>query len=668
MPQSDQDLSRAYLAAIIESSDDAIISKNLDGVIQTFNAAAERLFGYRANEVIGKPITILLPRERLHEEAEILEKLRRGERIDHFETVRITRDGRRVDISLSVSPVRDSSGTVVGAAKIARDITERKRAAEALTAQREWFRVTLGSIGDAVIASDARGCITFVNESAARLTGWTSEEATGRPLVDVFRIVNERTRAPLENPADQVLATGSPMALANHSLLVARDGSEHPIADSAAPIRDDLRRMLGVVLVFRDVTEHRHAEAELHAVAREREMLLEAERRARADAERANRVKDDFVAMVSHELRTPLSAILGWTHILQENAPADDTLRHGIEVIARNTRAQTQLISDLLDISRIASGKLLLEVETVDLAVVIAESLETVQHAAFQKNVTLDSHFEGASAITKGDPSRLRQVVWNLLSNAIKFTPRGGRIEVTLRNTGSHAEIIVRDTGDGIPAEEISGVFERFRQSGTATTRRYGGLGLGLAIVRHLVELHSGAIRASSEGRDKGATFTVELPLVLTAEAEAPVERDGVSATVDRISLAGTTVLLVEDEPDMRQLVQRILEDHGATVLPAASAAGALELLDQGPDILVSDIHLPHVDGYQLIREIRRRGDAHAQIPAVALTAFARAEDRTRAMRAGFQNYISKPFEATELLLTVASFGDIIRSMRARAR
>ena len=793
MSETDTELSRAYLAAIVASSDDAIIGKDLNGIVRSFNGAAERLFGYRPEEIIGRSITMLLPAERRGEETEILSRLRLGERIDHFETVRVAKGGRRLDISLSVSPIRDGSGTIVGAAKIARDITEQKRTAAALAAQREWYRVTLASIGDAVIASDPEGRVTFMNEVAERLTGWSQAEAMGKPLGEVFQIVNEETRAPVENPTEKVLRSGAIVALANHTVLISRDGQEWPIADSAAPILDDARTILGVVLVFHDVTEERRAhaalaqqrerfettlasigdgviatdlhgriefmntvaeqltgwrladargrkcdevfrivhestrapvanpvsqvlaqdgfaglanhtvlisadgteraiddsgapireaggelagvvlvfrdvsdrrrlEAERQAAARERERLLTAERQARLEAEQANRVKDDFVAMLSHELRTPLSAILGWTQILQARAPGEEAFQHGLVVIERNTRAQSQLISDLLDISRIGSGKLVLDVKTVDLGEVLADSLETVRYSADDKGVVLGSQVDPVNPIV-GDPARLGQVMWNLLTNAIKFTPRGGRVDVTLRQVGSMAQLTVRDTGVGIRPEDLPRVFERFRQGGGATTGRHGGLGLGLSITKHLVELHGGTARAWSEGEGKGVVITIELPVIARPVGPrgqpetAPVLSEG-------ISLRGITVLVVEDEPDMRDLIQRTLEDHGAHVLAAASAPEGLQLLESGPDLLLSDIRLPEIDGYELIRQIRARGDSHARMPAVALTAFARSEDRTRAIRAGFQSHLAKPFERSELVFTVASFAKLIFAQR----
>jgi PAS domain S-box-containing protein len=793
--ESNFESSRAYLAAIVESSDDAIISKDLNGLVRSFNAAAERLFGYRATEIIGRPITLLLSTERLEEESRILSTLRRGDRVDHLETVRVAKDGRRIDVSLSVSPIRDDSGQIVGAAKIVRDITERKRAAEALATQREWFRVTLQSIGDGIVASDPEGRVTFMNPVAERLTGWSSDEARGQPLAEVFHIVNETTRARVNNPAEKVIRTGVVVGLANHTVLIGRDGTEWPIADSAAPILNDEGRILGVVLafhdvgeqrraeqqlaeqrewfettlesigdgviatdirghvvfmnpvaehltgwlladargrdcqevfrivneqtrravrspiarvleegtvvglanhtlliaadgterpiddsgspirdhadrivgavlVFRDVTERRRLELERQTVAQEREQLLESERTARAEAERANRVKDDFVAMVSHELRTPLGAILAWTHILQKEL-TNDTMRHGLDVIARSTRMQTQLIADLLDISRVVSGKLTLEVEPLEIGCVVDESIETLQHAANQKDIQIIQRRDRERLLTVADPARLRQVVWNLLSNAIKFTPAGGRVEVRVRRVQSFAEIAVTDTGMGVSSEDMPHLFERFRQRGPITTRRQGGLGLGLSIARHIVDLHGGTIRAASDGEDKGATFTVELPLKTVIEhTEGTNAAESVGRLEDAISLSGVTVLVVEDEADMRETIRIVLEGHGARVIATASAAEALEAVRQEPDIIISDIGLPDVDGHELISRIRMSEQPYARTPAVALTAFARPEDRRRALRVGFQTHIAKPFEAKELVATIASFADIARLRR----
>ena len=617
MPASEFESSQAYLAAIVESSDDAIISKDLSGIVRSFNPAAERLFGYEAGDIVGRPITLLIPPDRLDEEERILASLRRGERIDHQETVRMTRDGRRVDVVLSVSPVRDAQGRIIGASKILRDITERKRAAAALAAQQQWFRVTLASIGDAVIASDAAGLVTYMNEVAETLTGWTSADASGRPLAEVFHIVNEETRARVENPAEKVLRDHVTVGLANHTVLIAKSGAECPIDDSAAPIFDLDNEVIGVVLVFHDVTERRRTEKARQAAAVEREELLARERQARADAERADRVKDEFVAMVSHELRTPLSAILGWIEVLRRKPEDTPLVRHGLEIIDRNARTQSQLVADLLDVSRIVSGKLLLAPEAVELHRLVSECVDAMQPAAQNRGIEIHAAIDPVPR-TIADPARLRQVVLNLLSNAAKFTPKGGRIDVRLHGSDTSAEIVVRDSGIGIRPDEMDGLFQRFYQSGPSITRRFAGLGLGLSIAKHLVTLHGGNIHAASEGEGKGATFTVTLPLT-AADVERRVPPAEAADRGERVSLDGLTILVVEDEEDMRDMVALVLSEHGARALTASTAAEALALLEQAPDVLVSDIRLPEMSGYELVQRIRQRKDAIGAIPAVAL-------------------------------------------------
>jgi len=784
---------QAYLAAIVESSEDAILSKNMDGVIQSCNARAQQVFGYTAAELVGRSVRILLPPERQAEEDDILRRIRSGEHIEHFETVRLTKDGRRIDVSLSVSPIRDPAGTIIGIAKIVRDITEQKRTAAALTAQQEWFRVTLGSIGDAVIASDPNGRVTYMNPPAEGLTGWTTDKAIGRPLGEVFPIINEHTRQPVENPAGRVLRSGHVVGLANHTVLISRQGTEYPIADSAAPIRDESGHILGVVLVFRDVTEERRAEeaiaeqrewfettlksigdaviatdaegrvAFMNAIAEhltgwrgddargrpctdvfkifneqsrrtvdnpvsrvlaegvivglanhtvliaadgterpiddsgapirnrdgriigavlvfrdvserkrveierqkaivDRERLLEAERAARAEAERANRLKDDFVAMVSHELRTPLNAILGWTQLMMK-ATDRAMLQRGLDVVARNTRVQAQLISDLLDISRIAAGKLRLEIESVDLASIISDAIDTLEQDADDKRITVRRELDAKVGPIAGDPARLQQVVWNLLSNAIKFTPEGGSIVVRLRRAGADAEITVRDSGVGIRTEFLPHVFDRFQQADRSITRRFGGLGLGLAIVKHLVELHGGSVSAESGGDGQGTLLTITLPpSVLHPTPHVESDTPDADRLAETTSLNGIRVLVVEDESDTRDFLDRFLRTYGADVVTAASATEALALLsDLHPDILVSDIGLPEIDGYDLMQRIRER-DSDCAIPAIALTAYARTEDRRRALSAGYQAHLAKPVEPSELIATIASLRDLSRN------
>ncbi|HEU4890752.1 MAG TPA: PAS domain S-box protein [Vicinamibacterales bacterium] len=789
---------RAYLAAIVDSADDAIISKDLDGVIQWGNAAAERMFGYRQDELVGRSVRILIPAAHQHEEDLILARLRKGERIEHFETKRVRKDGQILDISLTISPVKDSAGKIIGVSKIARDITAQKRAGFELAAQQAWFRITLSSIGDAVVAADPQGRVTFVNATAERLTGWPEPEAVGRPLHDVFNIINEATGQPVENPVSLVMKLGHMVGLANHTVMIARDGTKRPIADSAAPIRDAEDRMLGVVLVFRDITEERRAEEALaeqrewlettlesigdaviatdvhggvvfmnpvaeyltgrtaafargrsfhevfrivseqnrqvvedpvgrviadggvvglgqptllvaadgterpidesaapirnrdgriigvvlvfrdvserrrvelerQAAAGERDRLLDAERAARADAERASRLKDEFVAMVSHELRTPLNAILGWTQLMTRGKNDAATVDRGLDIISRNTRLQAQLISDLLDISRIVSGKLQLEMQQVDLHRIATDAVETMRQEAVSKQVQLHQTLDPQAGTVAADPARLQQVLWNLLSNAVKFTPAGGRIDVILRRNGATAELLVADTGAGIRPEVLPHVFDRFHQADRSITRRFGGLGLGLSIVKHLIELHGGNVVAESRGEGHGATFRISLP-VSTGAAPADVAAPGRMESQPPVSLESMRVLVVEDEPDTREFLKRLLESHGAAVAVAVSADEALAALrDELPDVLVSDIGLPDVDGYELINRIRTGSPGEgSMIPAIALTAYARPEDRARALRSGYQTHLAKPVEPAELVMTIASFSSLTQRRRTR--
>ena len=338
-------------------------------------------------------------------------------------TVLIDRDGTERPIADSAAPIRDFQNRIIGVVLVFRDVSDQRRVEDAIAEQREWFKTTLESIGDAVIATDVHGRVEFMNPIAEHLTGWRQNDASGRKCDEVFRIVNEDTRRTIENPVTRVLAEGTIVGLANHTILISANGTERPIDDSGAPIRSRDGRIVGVVLVFRDVTDRRRAEVERRDAGLERERLLEAERAARAMAERASRVKDEFVAMVSHELRTPLNAILGWTQLMTKPDADPAVITRGVDVIARNTRLQAQLISDLLDVSRIVSGKLRLDIRLVDLRTVVTDAIETVQKDADEKGVVIERDLENTIGSIAGDPARLQQMVWNLLSNAIKFTP-----------------------------------------------------------------------------------------------------------------------------------------------------------------------------------------------------------------------------------------------------
>lgn len=413
------------------------------------------------------------------------------------------------------------------------------------------------------------------------------------------------------------------------------------------------------MMLEKEIAERRRAEEN-------REALLVSERAARSEAERATRLKDEFVATLSHELRTPLNAIVGWASILRADRRSE-TIKQGVEVIERNAKLQAQMIEELLDMSRIISGKLLFELEKTDVAELVESAVAAVRPAAAAKGVVLNLNVARCSSVS-ADPARLQQIAWNLLTNAIKFTPREGRVDVTLREHRGQVELSISDTGLGIKPEFIPFVFDRFRQADASTTRRHGGLGLGLSIVKSLVELHGGTVDVESPGEGKGATFIVRLPVPPAAE-ETPVPvtlpASGIQGTPE---LSGLRILVVDDEDDARTLARRVLEERGAHVITVSSAAEAIASVGENnpPSVLVSDIGMPEQDGYDLIKQMRALPGDAGRVPAVALTALARAEDRKRALSAGYQKHVSKPVDPTELVAVIASLAG--RALAARSR
>ncbi|HET9227231.1 MAG TPA: response regulator [Thermoanaerobaculia bacterium] len=394
----------------------------------------------------------------------------------------------------------------------------------------------------------------------------------------------------------------------------------------------------------------------------ERAKLLLREQDLRKQAEEANRIKDEFLATLSHELRTPLNAILGWAQVLRSGKVDEETTARALEAVERNARAQAQLISDLLDVSRIITGKLRLELKPVELPRIIEAALDSVRPAADARQIPIRVTIHSGVGPLVGDPDRLQQVVWNLVSNAIKFTPQGGSVEVRLAQRDGQAEIAVQDTGAGIRPDFLPYAFDRFRQAESSTTRQHGGLGLGLSIVRHLVELHGGTVAVESEGEGKGATFTVRLPIRLGVDSGTMTERrqrsaEEIPALVSSRLLEGLHVLVLDDEPDARDLLVTAIEQCGARATAVANVPDALAAVDREvPDVLVSDIGVPGEDGYSLIRKLRARGpDRGGKVPAAALTAYARSEDRIRALSAGFQTHLAKPIDSGELVATIAA-------------
>ena len=531
-------------------------------------------------------------------------------------------------------------------------LVELARAAKALNTSEQRYRALATASSDlAYVMSgdwsvmqplDGRG---LVKSNAEPIRDWMQRNLPaaehGRVREAIARVVAGKTLFELEHR------------------VIRPDGSEGWTLSRAVPILDDGGEVIEWFGMASDITERKLAEAA-------RDASLAAEREARAEAERAGQMKDEFLATLSHELRTPLNAILGWAQILAAGHPSHEELIDGLATIERNARVQTRIIEDLLDMSRIISGKVRLDVQRVDLASVVRAAVETVKPGADAKGVRLRAVLDPLAGPVSGDPSRLQQVFWNLLTNAVKFTPKGGQVQVLVERVNSHLEVSVIDTGEGIVPDFLPHVFDRFRQADASTTRRHGGLGLGLAIVKQLVELHGGNIRAKSGGTGMGSTFVVSIPLtVIHADPEpdpTPARRHPLAGPVpfpDRAcaDIAGVRVLVVDDEPDARSLVRRLLGDCGAVVTTAASAREALALIRaERPDVLVSDIGMPNEDGYALIRRVRSLGpDEGGDTPAIALTAYARSEDRMRAVMAGFQHHVVKPVEPAELITMVAS-------------
>jgi PAS domain S-box-containing protein len=642
---------RSLLAQVVASSDDAIISKTLDGIITSWNRGAQSMFGYTAEEVIGQPVTLLIPPDHLDEEPAILERLRRGDRIEHYETVRRRKDGTLLDVSLSVSPMRDTKGTVVGASKIARDVTHQKRAEQAIRASEMRFRLTADSAPVLIWMADTSKACTWFNKAWLEFSNRTMEQELGFGWVQ--NILPDDLDSFLRAYSEHFEAR---TAFKTEYRFRRHDGEWRWLINNAVPLYEGADGTFsGYIGSCVDITEFRQA-------ATEREQLLVSERAARSEAERLGRMKDEFLATLSHELRTPLNAILGWATLLRRVQVGSDDYLKGLETIERNARVQTQIIADLLDMSRIISGKVQLDVQPVDLQEVISAALDGVRPSADAKQLRLRATLDAKAGRIRGDASRLQQVFWNLLTNAVKFTPAAGRIDVVLERVNSHVEISVEDSGIGIKPEFLAFVFDRFRQADASITRRHGGLGLGLSIVKHLIELHGGTVRVKSPGEGHGSTFIVALPISVARTGDSGTYERPSFADVDLFSvglpsLAGVTVLVIDDEPDARVLVSRIVEERGARAVTAQTGEEALRLLNTGSvDILVSDIGMPDYDGYKFIQHVRvHEPKPIRNIPAIALTAYARADDRQRALLAGYQMHLAKPVEPRELIAGIAS-------------
>jgi PAS domain S-box-containing protein len=632
-------LSRARLAAIVASSDDVIVSKTLDGIITSWNPAAERIFGWSEVEAVGRHITLIIPEDRRAEEDGVLARIRRGERVDHFETVRRAKDGHLLEMSITVSPVKDAAGHIVGASKVARDITEQRQGEIALRR----LAAVVESSDDVIVSKTLDGVITSWNPAAERTFGWSEAEAVGRHIT---LIVPEDRRA----EEYDVLARIRRGERVDHFETVRRtkDGRLIDMSITVSPVKDAAGHIVGASKVARDITERRRVEEQ-------RARLLAREQEARQQAEALNNAKDELLATVSHELRTPLNSIFGWARMIQSGDLDEAGRARAVNAILRNASAQTRLVEDLLDLSRIAAGHMRLDFERLDLNATIEAALETVRPAARAKDINLEAMLDGALGTMEGAPDRLQQVMWNLLMNSVKFTPPGGRVRISTQRRADSVAIVVADTGQGIAAEVLPHVFELFRQADSSSTRAHGGLGLGLTLVRRLVELHGGNVIAESAGKGQGATFTVTLPLPVSPEVRARSDTAG-SKDGGRRTLDGARVLVVDDDPEFLELSTMILHRAGAQVRSASSAARAHELVKGWmPNVLLTDLAMPGEDGFRLASAMRTIfSQERVPVSIIAVTAYGTPESRARAIVAGFDLYLTKPIDPVDLAGAVA--------------
>jgi PAS domain S-box-containing protein len=516
----------------------------------------------------------------------------------------------------------------------------RKRAEEELVRTKEWLRVTLASIGDAVITTDTEGCVTSLNPVAEMLTGWSQQEAQGEPLEKVFQIINEDSRHPVENPALRSLRDGKVVGLANHTILIAKDGTERAIDDSAAPIQDEQGNLLGVVLIFRDVSEQRKDE--------ERLRQSEAEtRRALAALTESDRRKDEFLAILAHELRNPLAPIRNAVQIFRAMAPPVKELQWATEVIDRQVHQMTRLVDDLLDVSRITRGKIELRKERVELAAIVNSALEASRPGIEKWGHELTVSIPTEPIQLMADLTRLSQVILNLLNNAAKYMGRAGRIWLTAERQDDHALIRVKDTGIGIPAEMLPRIFDMFTQVDGSLERSEGGLGIGLTLAKRLVQMHGGTIEAHSEGPGTGSEFVVRLPVAVAAEGEEPRGEEG-GGEMD-VPPAMRRILVVDDNQDAAESLGMLLQMMGNEVRTAHDGPEAVEAAAAfRPDVVLLDIGLPKLNGYEVARRIREQ-DGGADRMLIALTGWGQEEDRRRSKEAGFDHHVTKPVEFADL-------------------
>ncbi|HKO42970.1 MAG TPA: CHASE domain-containing protein [Pyrinomonadaceae bacterium] len=682
---------------LVENANDIVFELDLTGKVTSMNKAAEGITGYTQEELLQMNMRDFLTPASDELARLMTQRKLAGEERTNYEVDVVQKNGQLITLEVS-SRLARSEGKPIGIQGVARDITTRRHAEEALRqadqrALAEYERLlervaglaqTLGTARD--LLAIFRGLREFtllsvpchgffvslydpVRDVRTAVYGWADGSEIDVSELPPMPVTSSgpNSRAIRTN---QVIITNDYMkqTLGHPAVLVGPDNGLRPQSSLSAPMAV-MGRILGTIEVqtyedsaYRD--EHATAmrmAANLTAVAIENVTLLERESTARANAEESNRLKDEFLATVSHELRTPLTAILGWSRMLESGSLESETARRAVETIKRNAKSQAQIIDDILDVSRIITGNLYLELHPIELETVLEAAVNVVRPTAEAKGIHIELNLESEPIAVSGDPNRLQQVFWNLLSNAVKFTPSGGTVSVTLLRGDPQAEVIVSDTGPGISPEFLPYVFDRFRQADSTSTRHHGGLGLGLAIARHLIEIHGGTIEATSGGLGKGATFIVRLPVAGSRAIEVPREAERevelhIEPTKLHDALAGLHVLMVDDDEDTLELLSAALRQRSADVTAVSSASAALEAIQNSrPDVLISDIAMPGEDGYQLIKKVIEL-KLEPELPAIAITAYAKEEDRQSALEAGFHRYLSKPVELREFISAVAEF------------
>ena len=660
------------LALLIEAVEDyAIFLLSTTGEIRSWNRGAARMMGYAASEVIGKRFSIFYPPVDLANDKPGCE-LAAAERDGRVEDEgwRIRKNGERFWVSTIITALRGTDGKLRGFAKVTRDLTARREADEQLRRSEEMFRLLVGSVKDyAIFILNPDGHIASWNEGARRIKGYEPSEIIGKHFSTFYTPEDLASRKP-ERELEIARAQGS---VEDEGWRVRKDGTKFWANVIITAMYDERRQLRGFAKVTRDVTDRKQREEMQAALFEQREARLLAEdERIRAEtsyrvAQEANRAKDEFLMTLSHELRTPMTAILGWARLLPSMSPQDPAFRDAIKSIAHSAQLQANIIDDVLDVSRIVSGKLRLGRENVNVSQLLISSLEAVRATADARMITLETVLAPSLGTIVGDATRLQQVMWNLLTNALKFTPKNGVVTVSARRVGSALNVSVSDNGEGIDPQFLPHVFEPFRQAENPNTRIHGGLGLGLSIVRYIVEAHGGTVSAESGGKGAGSTFTLTLPIGAVAapplENRVPAGHELPERTIDRSMLAGLQIIVVDDDRDSREMVRAVLRWAGAEVIPFASGQDMLANVPANPpDIIVSDIAMPEMDGYSFSKELRRH-PGYGGVKMVALTAFPAAG--AAAAEGAFEAFLSKPIDPYDLVESVAK---IVRSQRDSSR